>query len=234
MKQNNSEATRPEKAQGWRMAAYSLAAGASPFLAGEADAAIVPFAINQEVPFDGSAFLIDVNGDGNDDFNAQNRPITLYNGSWQVLYTTEPGSARGDFPDGLKITTESYNVPGVGDFSYATPQNPGQVVDGSGMYSYFANLTYGGLGPAIGDLNAGPILLGFELGIAGEKHFGWIRVSVDLTDTNNPVYEILDGAYQDVPGAPIAAGAIIPEPASLGLLAAGAAGLACYRHRKAS
>jgi hypothetical protein len=199
--------------------------------AGTASGAIQTFEVNADIALsEADDFLIDVNGDGIDDLNAQNFTIDIYNGTWQRLYTLDSGSA--EFPDGLKITNESYTVPGLGDYSYATPQTAGDLIDGSGMFSYFTNLSYGGLGPAVSDLDAGPILLGFELGIAGQKHFGWVRVQVDLSsESGASTYRVIDGAYEDVAGVAIEAGAI-PEPASLGLLAAGAAGLLAYRGRR--
>jgi hypothetical protein len=58
--------------------------------------------------------------------------------------------------------------------------------------------------------------------------FGWARVSVATAGNGN----VVDWAYENT-GASITAGAV-PEPSSLGLLAAGAAGLAQWRRRRAS
>jgi len=81
------------------------------------------------------------------------------------------------------------------------------------------------------------------VGIKGDQIFtgdlGWIQVKV--FDRNADGYpdelEIVSWAYNNVPGAPIAAGetGVTPEPgtAALGLLAAGAAGLLAWRRRRA-
>lgn len=58
--------------------------------------------------------------------------------------------------------------------------------------------------------------------------YGWARISVAAAGNGN----VVDWAYEDT-GAPITAGAV-PEPGSLTLLAAGAAGLAQWRRRRAS
>ncbi|MEM1446766.1 MAG: PEP-CTERM sorting domain-containing protein [Planctomycetota bacterium] len=218
-----------------RLGWYTVAAGTSLVAAGSSHAVIQTFDVNTLLNAGDDALLLDVDGDGNDDLNVQNRTLGIYNGAWQVIYTTDAGTALdSQFPgEGLKITSENYTVPGVGDFSYATAQAPGASIDGTGMFSYFANLSYGGLGPVVPDLDAGPILLGFELAIAAQKHFGWLRLQVDLADNGASTLTVIDGAYETEAGVAIDAGAV-PEPASLGLLAAGAVGLAGYRGRRQS
>ena len=63
--------------------------------------------------------------------------------------------------------------------------------------------------------------------------FGWIRLRVDDLDTNTypDRVTVVDWAFDDS-GAPIPAG--VPEPSCLGLLAAGAAGIAAMRRRSRS
>jgi hypothetical protein len=81
---------------------------------------------------------------------------------------------------------------------------------------------------------------GFKSAPTGD--LGWIRVKV--FDRNSDAYpdevEIIDSAYNNVPGAAIYAGQGIPSPvpepsgtAALSLLGAGAAGLLAWRRRRA-
>jgi hypothetical protein len=71
--------------------------------------------------------------------------------------------------------------------------------------------------------------LRFQIPADNSTHFGWARVSVDddLTMT------LVDWAYESTPGVGILAGAV-PEPASLGLLALGAAGVIALRRGRKS
>jgi hypothetical protein len=75
--------------------------------------------------------------------------------------------------------------------------------------------------------NVTDAFVGFSFPIGGINHFGWVRV-----DVNNVAgtFLVKDWAYQDVAGRPIGAGQI-PEPGTLGLLAAGATGLLALRRR---
>lgn len=84
-------------------------------------------------------------------------------------------------------------------------------------YEGFANINSPNFGPGS--------YMGF---VTNNGHFGWLEVT---WDSGSRQFEILAGAYQSVAGEPIAAGAV-PEPSSLALLLAGAAGLSTLRRRK--
>lgn len=71
--------------------------------------------------------------------------------------------------------------------------------------------------------------IGVAFEIAGQVHYGWIGFEIDSTDPLHGV--IRDYAYESTPNTAIEAGEI-PEPGSLGLLAAGAGALAFRRRRK--
>ena len=68
----------------------------------------------------------------------------------------------------------------------------------------------------------------------GQTHYGWIRLETTIPNGRGPlVLKAIDWAYNDVPDAPINAGAI-PEPSSmaLALLAAGSLGVLAWRRRR--
>lgn len=78
--------------------------------------------------------------------------------------------------------------------------------------------------------------LGLKFKIAGQDHFGWVRISIAPVAAPTPRFlTVHDAAYETVPGVGIPAGATgIPEPASLGLLALGSLGLTTMRRRKSA
>ena len=89
--------------------------------------------------------------------------------------------------------------------------------------------------------------LGLKFKIEGRFHFGWARMTV--TTTKNSFTAILTGyAYETIPGKAIIAGAIkgaddepttsfntnAPQPATLGILALGAPGLAIWKREESA
>lgn len=70
--------------------------------------------------------------------------------------------------------------------------------------------------------------MGFVVEDGEDKHYGWLEVT---WDGDAEIFQILSGAYESEAnlGIPITP---IPEPSSLALLAAGAAGVAALRRRK--
>ena len=135
------------------------------------------------------------------------------------------------------------------NYSYARPRNfsAGSTIDGDASYfASYRNYTvfrfefrgyyyppysyggndypgrwYGGSTYTSPNFGAGSFL-GFR---SGNGHYGWLEVT---WNSSTQVFEILGGAFEDVAGVGIQAGAVaaVPEPAgafgTLGLLAAGA------------
>jgi hypothetical protein len=104
-------------------------------------------------------------------------------------------------------------------------------------YSYFNNYYPGGpigAGAKNGDWKPGNEgFLGLTILLNTTTVYGWADVTLNNLDgtTNGlPVYTLHGFAYDDT-GAPIAAGAI-PEPSSIALLAAGAAGVLALKRRR--
>lgn len=106
-----------------------------------------------------------------------------------------------------------------------------QIDDASGYYAMASGYPYA-LG--VGDrpyptLEGGVLGFSFVADAAGAatSHFGYAVISYEDA-VGSPL--VLDGLfYEDTPGAAIT---VVPEPSSLALLAAGAAGVAGYRRRR--
>lgn len=198
-----------------RLLAYSLAAGASALgVSGAAEGQIVwsgPQDINV-AQFGAVNLDLDAYG-ATPDILMKNY---VFGGNYQGAFVNyAPGKVVGFF----------------GNFGYATALGSGFTVD--------AATTAGGpfqvsLGYANNPLsqfdNANGAFIGLEFLIAGESHFGWVRVSIDNAAGT---FVINDWAYNATPGAAIDTGQV-PEPGSLALLAAGAFGLATFRGRRQS
>lgn len=70
--------------------------------------------------------------------------------------------------------------------------------------------------------------LGFKFIISGQPHLGWVELSMEKPD---PSFTVLGYAWETSPGVSIQAGET-PEPSSLLLFAAGAAGIAALRRKR--
>jgi hypothetical protein len=95
------------------------------------------------------------------------------------------------------------------------------------MAGYLVEQNGGGLvavGPWAGVTNG---LLGVQFDIAGESHYGWVRV----TDRGPFVITIHEWAYETQPGIGIPAG-MIPEPSALLLFFSGVSVIAWKRWRR--
>ncbi len=105
-----------------------------------------------------------------------------------------------------------------------TKTNWGQYSSSSNwnLASYFSSSSYGGNFPGTSGK-----YIGIKFQVSGNTHYGWIQVDIpaDVSSVTISGY-----AYNDTPAGPITAGQI-PEPAGLGLLACGAAGILALRRK---
>lgn len=198
-----------------RLLAYSLAAGASAMGLGAADttAAIQYSGIYNIGITQGYSFNLDLDAAGaTPDIQLKN--YAWYGGNYQgATVNYFPGQVVG-FNNGL---------------AYASALSFGASIDaGTVGPSFYGSLAYGAANPNAEFNNATDAYIGLSFPIAGQTHFGWIRVDIDNAAGT---FLIKDWAYEDVAGQGIAAGAV-PEPGALSLLAVGASGVLAMRRRK--
>jgi hypothetical protein len=210
-----------------KLTAYAV--GGASLAAAEARAGLVhtdlgPTGVSiSGMEFEPGLFFLDVNDDGTDDF----RLAHTFARSVSALYSTS-GAGIGALQ--LNQVFGSYSFDLSGDV-------PRAFLYGEVISSGLPVASKGDLFINIGDrfpFQAGKFLqaplgrafLGLQFEIDGQKHLGWADVRARL----GPV-TIFGYAYETEPGKAIVAGAV-PEPPSLVLLAAGAAGLAALRRKR--
>lgn len=197
-----------------RLIGYLAAAVSAGTLAGTSQAAIVSLDVST---IDGE------NHAGPVSLSSLAAPLTgaffLSNGSFFTL--------KGFILSGMQIAAGSpstFNYSAVRNFSYGeTIDSSMAVVSNKAVFEYSTTFS----SPAFG---AGSFI-GFR---SGNGHYGWLEVTWDPSMDN---YQILSGAYEDVAGVGLPAGALtaVPEPAgSLGTLGLLSAGMFVRRRRLAA
>lgn len=236
-----------------RLASYTAAASLGAFSYGEAaQAAVIHVDLGAGIIHDtannpATLTSLDLDGNGTVDF-LFGRVQALYGGVRMIVFG-HPGSPEGGgfvppFDPVLPANERSQNFtnsPAKGNayyirsFELGDSIGPGATVPSHsiGGYAPFTNFT--GAVSTNGTNFGNPIApqyWGFGLNIDGEIHYGWGRMST-LRDVSTQVWTatLHEYAYQSEPGVPILAGQI-PEPTTLGLLAAGGGGLALAGRRR--
>lgn len=216
--------------RGLDWALYTAAAGSALALAPAADAAIMysgvqNITLTRTSPTAVLSTQIDLNGDGVVDFGLQLDGIQGSSGSVAGAFLVGIGGffLKTGSLNSVRRLASSFNFssvsagsfsPNVGTLRSATDagQSRGQwpsVVTTSG----FAGVAF--------------------IDTQGHSHLGWIRLAIQNDAAGLPVQlTAVDWAWQTVEGSPIHVGSV-PEPSSLALLAAGAAGVAAFRRRRA-
>lgn len=195
-----------------RKAAYSLAAGAAASMAATDASAEVIYSGVQDLPVAqfGSQDL-NLDGDAYNDILLKNY---VFGSNYQgATVNFAPGKVVG-FNTGL---------------SYASALAEGDLIDATATAGgpFAVSLAYAPNANSEFD-NASGAFIGLEFPINAVSHFGWIRVSIDNAAGT---FVINDWAYNATPSEGLLAGQV-PEPGTLGLLAAGAAGIAAMRKRR--
>jgi len=198
-------------------AAYTLAAGAAASVAvQDADAAVVYSGLQNISVTQFNSQNLNLDGDAFADIKLKN--YVFGGGNYQ--------GATVNFAPGKLVGFTAGN-------NYVTALTAGQSIDGSTLGpSFFGSLAYGASNPNAQFNNATDAYIGLSFPAGGNTYYGWVRV-----DVNNAAgtFVIKDWAYENVPDAGILAGAgQVPEPATLGLLACGAAGIAAMRRQRSA
>ncbi len=194
-----------------RRAAYSLAAVAA---AGSTEAAVIYSGTQNISIAQFNSLNLDIDGDAQGDVLLKN--YVFGGGNYQ-------GASVNFFP-GKMVT---FNP---GGFNYVTALNAGFTVDTSALGNFTGSMAYGAANPNAQFNSASGKFIGLQFPSGSNNYNAWVRVNVNNTGGS---FSVVDWAYENIPGTSIVTG-VVPEPASLGLLAAGAAGLALLRRRKAS
>lgn len=162
----------------------------------------------------GTSLALNLDGDGFTDLTLKN--YVFGNGNYMGAYVNfSPGLLAGFTGNGLAY---------VSNLAPNTLIGPGNVGP-----SFYGSMAYGAQNPNAQFNNVTGGLIGFSFPASGNTYYGWVRVNVTQA---TGIFTVVDYAYQSQPATAIAAGAI-PEPSvTLGLLAAGAAGLGIYRRRR--
>ena len=215
-----------------RLAGYAVAAGAAVLSVGQADAGVIssgPLSIN--VPLGPIGALTPANIYQPDFNNDSFFDFVLFN------FTDEDPTAIPPVVPATALTSIAGGSAGTVVFApgVVTPLSLGALIDGSQINAKVGKMTFDAIPPTMASPT--PWQPGFDayIGIAflsgPDTLFGWVEAMVEVD------YSItVEGwAYNTVPGQGLLAGtntAVVPEPSSLALLAAGAAGVVAFRARK--
>ena len=211
--------------------AYALAAAAAGVsalaLAPQSEAKII-YTPSHRVIGDGNSYKLDFTGHGTTDLTIQNE-YNYWGFHSQELAAKQAGSNQ---------VVHNY----FGAVAMSRGQQIGPKRAFSGGLEVMAELT--GTGNTSGIfgswINVNNRYLGARFYIEGKVHYGWARLNVEVQLPLTVTATLTGYAYETVPNKPIIAGKIkgpdvvTVEPASLGRLAQGSAGLAPGRPKEST
>jgi hypothetical protein len=212
-----------------KLALYGLGVGAAS-LASSAHADIV---YSGPVEFSGNNIYYDL-----ENVAPPSATADVANHDFQLnLFKAKASNFEG--PSTTTGTTDSM-VRGMNSLQYAIKHNAGDTIGSGG--SFFAgpflqnDYGTGGIAPPgedLGDWHPGDRgFLGLQLVVGTDTFFGWADVTLNNLDGSGIGAFTLHGyAYDNTAGTAIQAGAV-PEPSSIALLVAGAAGVLTLKRRR--
>ena len=218
-----------------RLVLYGVGAGAAS-LASSAEATIH---YSGPVEFSGNSIYFDLQNTvppstslmvGSDDFHLQSKTTSMSGGKAGI--STYGGAAV--------MYQTRFTPMTMSPKAYSLKLNAGTTIGASGSFTQFYSYlqdTYTGpfhSGFNQGDWSPGDRgFLGLRLTVGADTFFGWADVSLNTLTSPGTVFTLHGYAYEDVAGMSIAAGAgAIPEPSTIALLVAGAAGILALKRRK--
>jgi hypothetical protein len=195
------------------------------------DAAVIFQDVN--VPIPPEPYLVDLDSNATPEFNVYQHSVKISDVDTPVSIAINQNGNATDFGQSAAVVIQQS---GAGD-DFNRPSNlaPGTVIGDGDVFSSNPGRALSGKNndnaTDAGNFNSPASgFIGVRFVIGGNTHYGYVGYE-KLTQTTGRVVKL---AFEDTPGLAIAAGSelSIPEPTSLALLAAGAAGLGLYRGRR--
>jgi hypothetical protein len=199
-------------------------------LAQPAEAKIVYTRTHHVIGSNGSYYL-DLSHNGITDFSLLNRFLPTSGGGYALYERAAKGnSVWASVDDGAEVAVALRRGTRI---SAGRPFSHDPALLAEAIWFVASSRSF-----VLGDwVNVANRYLGLKFQIKGKTHYGWARLTVRVKVRT--ITATLTGyAYETVPNKPIIAGetngpdVVTIQPASLGHLAAGSAGLAAWRPRK--